>query len=132
MEDITTTHLEAAIIDQKAAGAFAGKRYAFCSVVGEDGWQLGIAVANEDGYTPVLGKTFPWDQEDECRRWALSLNRHIGLSLSAEAAIIASTMGGRRVPEGMPWCERCECWHMDGARHIHEPVADWAKRTGRA
>lgn len=92
-DDITTTHLEAALIDQKVAGAFQGKAYAFIAVYYDSGWKLGIAVANERGYNIVNGKRFA--TEAEAREWARSLNRHICLSPDQEAAIVVSTMGGR-------------------------------------
>jgi hypothetical protein len=91
---ITNTHLEAAIIDQKVAGEFAGKRYAFTAVI-EDGYMLGVAVANEPGYNPINGKTF--DTYDEAKVWANGLNQHIGLKYSEAMDIIISTMRGSRV-----------------------------------
>lgn len=91
--DITNTNLEAAIIDQKVAGAFPGKTYAYTAVIDSKGWALGVAVANEQGYTPVIGKTF--DKEREAREWADSLNEHIGLSRFRVMDIVVSTMGGR-------------------------------------
>jgi hypothetical protein len=95
MTDITTTHLEAAIIDQKVAGEFAGKSYAFVSVAFKRGWQLGVAVANESGYHPIEGKTFK--RHAEAREWAEGLNRHIGLKQDDWLAIISSTMRGQRI-----------------------------------
>lgn len=92
--DITTSHLEAAIIDQKVAGVFAGTTYAFVAVLGNGGWQLGVAVANEQGYSPIEGKTF--QQRAEAKQWADSLNAHIGRSTDTVIDIICSTMGGRR------------------------------------
>ena len=92
--DITNTHLEAAIIDQKVAGEFAGKVYAFVAVTCKDGYQLGVAVANEAGYNPIQGKTF--DRYEEAKRWASELNKHIGLGEEA-FDIIGSTMRGPRV-----------------------------------
>jgi hypothetical protein len=97
MSDITSTHLEAAIIDQTVAGEFAGKTYAFVAVaLGRKGggYQLGVAVANEAGFNPINGKTF--DRYDEAKRWASELNKHIGLSEDAGLDIISSTMGGGR------------------------------------
>lgn len=95
MSDITTTHLEAAIIDQQVAGAFRDSTYAFVAVYGEDGWQLGVAVANESGYSPIVGKTF--SDQGEAKRWADGLNAHIGLTDLSAAQIVASTMGGAPV-----------------------------------
>lgn len=95
MADITSTHLEAALIDQSAAGAFPGKLYAFTAVIGGGGWQLGVAVANENGYNPIPGKTFK--NQAEAKQWADGLNKHIGRDEDSVLAIICSTMGGRRV-----------------------------------
>jgi hypothetical protein len=94
MTDITNSHLEAAIIDQKVAGAFAGKRYAFAAVIQKDGWQLGVAVENEPGYSPVDGKTFTL--QAEAKQWAEGLNKHIGLSDEDALSIIITTMRGPR------------------------------------
>jgi hypothetical protein len=94
MTDITSTHLEAAIIDQNVAGAFYDKRYAFVAVYNE-GWQLGVAIANESGYNPIGGKTFK--DRAEANEWADGLNAHIGLTDLAALHIIGSTMGGNRV-----------------------------------
>ena len=94
MTDITNTHLEAAIIDQKVAGEFAGKVYAFVGVI-NDGYQLGVAVANEQGYSPISGKTF--ERYEEAKQWADGLNEHIGLSKEKALDIIGSTMRGPRV-----------------------------------
>jgi hypothetical protein len=94
LTDITNTHLEAAIIDQKVAGEFAGKSYAFVAVVNK-GYQLGVAVANEAGYNPITGKTF--NSYGEAKQWADGLNKHIGLSQDEALDIIGSTMRGPRV-----------------------------------
>jgi len=95
MTDITNTHLEAAFIDQSAAGAFPGKLYAFTAVVAKGGWQLGVAVANEPGYNPIPGKTFK--DQAEAKHWAEGLNKHIGRDPDTVMAIVCSSMGGRRV-----------------------------------
>jgi hypothetical protein len=95
MSDLTQTHLEAAIIDQSAAGAFPGKLYAFVAVIGGGGWQLGVAVANEPGYNPIPGKTFK--TQAEAKEWADGLNKHIGRDADTVMAIVCSSMGGRRV-----------------------------------
>jgi hypothetical protein len=95
MQNITSTHLEAALIDQHVAGHFHGKSYAF-SAVYNDGPALGVAVANESGYHP-LGKQF--DSMDEAQRWADGLNAHIGIDERRAAEIIISTMRGLRVPD---------------------------------
>jgi hypothetical protein len=89
MTDITNTHLEAAIIDQKVAGEFAGKVYAFVGVI-NDGYQIGVAVTNEQGYSPISGKTF--ERYEEAKQWADSLNEHIGLSKEEVLDIVTTTM----------------------------------------
>jgi hypothetical protein len=91
---ITTRYLDAAIIDQKVAGEFHGKVYAFAPVI-ENGYRLGVAVANESGYSPIAGKTF--ERYDEACQWANELNEHIGLSKDEALDIVGSTMGGSRV-----------------------------------
>jgi hypothetical protein len=93
MPDITSTHLEAAIIDQMVAGQFSGTAYVFVPVCAEGDWQLGVAVANESGYSPVWGKTF--DTQAEAKQWAEGLNAHIGRSPDIVSAIVISTMGGQ-------------------------------------
>ena len=98
MPDFTSLNLEAAFIDQKVAGAFPRKLYAFVAVIASDPdaeYALGVAVANEPGFNPIQGKTFKtWD---EAKQWAEGLNAHIGLTHDEAFAIIASTMGGRPV-----------------------------------
>ncbi|HVG51620.1 MAG TPA: hypothetical protein VM867_08310 [Xanthobacteraceae bacterium] len=92
MTDITNTNLEAALLDQKVAGAFE-MPYAFVAVINKDGWQLGVAVANECGYHPIDGKTFA--DELAAREWADGLNRHIGLTADDAMCVVISTMCGR-------------------------------------
>ena len=97
MTDITSTHLDAALIDQIVAGAFPDKPYAFVAVVIKtDEWQLGVAVANESGYNPIAKTFATWT---EAKKWADALNAHIGRDEDSVLAIIASTMGGRSVIE---------------------------------
>jgi hypothetical protein len=90
MADITNTHLEAAILDQKVAGAFHGKTYAFVAVINTSRYMLGVAVKDEAGYSPIDGKTFP--TYDEAKQWADGLNEHIGLSKDEMLDIVSSTM----------------------------------------
>jgi hypothetical protein len=89
--DFTSVNLEAALLDQIVAGRFT-KPYCFVAVVADPGWRLGVAVANERGYTPTA-KTF--DNELEAREWAQGLNEHIGLSDDQAIRIVVSTMGGQ-------------------------------------
>lgn len=87
---ITSKYLEAAIIDQVAAGAFPGKAYAF-TAVHENGWKLGVAVANEQGYHPFK---HPFKSQEEAQEWAKGLNEHIGLDERRATRIVCSTMFG--------------------------------------
>jgi len=91
-QDITSRNLEAAILDQKVAGTFRDKRYAFVTVLADDGWQLGVAVEDEPGYSPITGKTF--QDRAAAREWADGLNQHIGLTTHAAQNIVISTMRG--------------------------------------
>lgn len=93
MTDITSTHLEAALIDQSVAGAFPDTAYAFTAVIEGGAWCLGVAVANEQGYNPIPGKKF--ETQGEAKQWADGLNKHIGRDAHSVMAIICSTMGGR-------------------------------------
>jgi hypothetical protein len=90
MQDVTNTHLEAALIDQKVAGALRGHAYAFVAVVADGGWQLGVAVQDEPGYIAVKGKSFV--DHDEAKQWADSLNKHVGLTADAAIEIVCSSM----------------------------------------
>jgi hypothetical protein len=92
MTDITNTHLEAAILDQKVAGEFHGKVYAFVATVSKAGYCLGVAVKDEQGYNPIEGKVFT--TYGEAHRWAYELNGHIGLSPREALDIIITTMRG--------------------------------------
>lgn len=104
--DITSTHLEAAILDQKVAGVFRGKRYAF-AVVTTDGkedtgmWALGVAVQGEQGYNPIEGKTF--DVHGDAQQWADGLNKHIGHTPRDVIEIITTTMQGTPRPGLDTW-----------------------------
>jgi hypothetical protein len=95
MSDITNRNFEAAIIDQHVAGAFAGQRYAFTPVLDRLGfWALGVAVQDESGYSPIVGKTF--GSHPEAKAWADGLNEHIGLSQDEAIEIVCSSMRGKR------------------------------------
>lgn len=91
--DITNERLEYAILDQKVAGTFGNRRYAYIAVIGEDGWALGIAVANERGYNPIDGISFT--TEDKAKEIARRMNDHIQLSPDTVTSIVISSMGGR-------------------------------------
>jgi len=93
LPDPTHNNLDAALLDQKVAGVFQGKDYAYVPVVTERGWEAGIAVANEDGYNPIDGfRSFP--DQDTARAFCNGMNKHIGLPMDHATGIIVSTMGG--------------------------------------
>jgi hypothetical protein len=89
---ITSNNLEAALMDQIAAGAFHGKDYAFVKVYHDDSWKLGVAVKNEQGYHP-FNRLF--EKEVEAKEWADGLNKHIGLSERRATEIVCSTLFDR-------------------------------------
>lgn len=95
MTDITSRYLEAALIDQMVAGQFVDTTYAFVATVDDKGYGLGVAVANEQGFSPIVGKDF--DSYDEAKRWASGLNAHIGRTPDDVLAIVGSSMFGARV-----------------------------------
>jgi hypothetical protein len=95
MPDITSRNLEAALINQKAAGFFRGKAYVFVATFHEGECILGVAVANEQGFHPIVGKVF--ESYDTAKQWAHELNEHIGRSNDEVLDIVTSTMGGARV-----------------------------------
>lgn len=111
MTDITSMNIEAAIIDQKVAGEFRGKRYAFAPVAAKgrkigEFWMLGVAVENEAGYSPIEGRYFA--DREEAREWADGLNRHIGHDIHSAFEIICSSIRQGPVPKPVEfgvWCE---------------------------
>jgi len=90
MTDITATDLSAALLDQKVAGIFHGKSYAYAPVLDEYGWALGVAVEDEQGYHPITGKSFL--TRDAAQSYADGLNAHIGLTLARAENIVISSM----------------------------------------
>ena len=90
--DPTNNSLNAALLDQKVAGIFEGQDYAYVPVVNDNGYGIGIAVANEDGYNPVGGMSF--NSYAEARLFADGMNKHIGLPMDHVTGIVCSTMGG--------------------------------------
>ena len=59
-------------------------------------FSIGIAVANERGYTPVPIGWARFQRLDIAQSNADVLNKHLGLDAKREFEIVASTMGGRR------------------------------------
>jgi hypothetical protein len=97
--DPTNGSLEAALLDQKVAGMYDTKEYAYVAVT-RDGkndkpFGVGIAVLDEPGYTPIDGGLFQFDKYDEASAFAAGMNKHIGLNENAAVRIVASTMMGR-------------------------------------
>ena len=75
-----------------------GKVWAFVAVTGENyGARLGVAFANEPGYTPIPEFWANADRHDEMQAHADELNAAEGLDKLAAAKIICSTMGGQRI-----------------------------------
>jgi hypothetical protein len=74
--------------------AFKGKLFAFVAVVTKFGIGLGVAVANEKGYSPV---PFTWahsDTYEEMAKHAEDLNKRLGLDIRTETKIVCSSMRG--------------------------------------
>lgn len=77
--------------------AFLGKIWAFVPVVGENfGARLGVAVANENGYSPVPEHWCNADTWQEMSDHADELNAAMGLDPMTAVNIVASTMTGPR------------------------------------
>jgi hypothetical protein len=76
---------------------FAARQWAFTPVMGDYGWQLGIAEANVAGYSPVPGFFCHADSYDEMADHADELNRERGLTDDEAARIIASSMARGKV-----------------------------------
>jgi len=94
MTDPTNRSLEAALLDQKVAGMFHGKQFAYVPIHRDEGkaWGIGIAVANERGYHAVDGGLFQYESRVEADVFCDGMNRHIGLSQQQALMIIASSM----------------------------------------
>lgn len=75
--------------------AFAGKLFAFTAVVGRSGCCLGVAVANESGYSPVPEMRFSTPRYDDAATEAERLNKEMGLSDTTSMKIVMSTMRGK-------------------------------------
>jgi hypothetical protein len=94
--DPTNNSLEAALLDQKVAGTYDTKEYAYVAVT-RDGakgkpFGIGIAVLDEQGYTPIEGGLFEFDSYDSASAFANGMNKHIGLNEHAAVRIVVSTM----------------------------------------
>lgn len=98
MQDITSTNLDLAIMDQVHAGHYGRRPYAYTVGIHGDQYILGIAVANERGYHPV--RTTGYITRKKAQAVADGMNAHLGLSNDEATAIIVSTMGGRPYRKG--------------------------------
>lgn len=94
MSDPTHSNLSLALLDQMVAGQMRDKTYAYVATLEKDKWGLGIAVANEPGYSLIKG-VVSYADHAKAHEIASGMNEHIGLSADAVCEIIASTMGGR-------------------------------------
>jgi hypothetical protein len=94
MNDPTHFCLEYALLDQKVAGIFGSKPYAYTPVLHEmrGKWGVGIAVEDEAGYRPVDGPGIEWDEWVEAEEFCKGMNAHIGLSEPRATDIIGSSM----------------------------------------
>ena len=71
--------------------AFEGKLYAFIPVI-KDGYGLGVAVANEYGYTPVAKFFYTAESMKQAQKDAMALNEAIGRSKESAFDIMFSSM----------------------------------------
>jgi hypothetical protein len=75
---------------------FADKPWAYAAVTGRVyDWRLGIAAANEQGYSPVPEHWCNAAGYDLLHDYVDELNRGRGLDVDEATRIVASTMGGR-------------------------------------
>jgi hypothetical protein len=100
-KDPTHGSLAAALLDQKVAGLFHDKQYAYVPVIGGKGsgkaWGVGIAVEGEHGYCPIEDKTdadqlFAFASREEANDFCNGMNEHIGLSRIRAIEITVSSM----------------------------------------
>jgi hypothetical protein len=92
LADPTVSNLKAALLDQKIAGAFQDVQYAYVPCTLADGFGVGIAVANENGYSPVTG--FWFSSYNTAATFCDGMNKHIGLPMDHANSIVCSSMGG--------------------------------------
>lgn len=76
---------------------FAGRQWAFTPVMGDYGWQLGIAEANVAGYSPVPGFFCNADSYDEMADHADELNAERGIDPREAGSIVGSSMAQGKV-----------------------------------
>lgn len=76
---------------------FAGRQWAYTPVMGDYGWQLGIAEANIAGYSPVPGFFCHADTYDEMAAHADALNAERGVGVEEAMRTVASSMAQGKV-----------------------------------
>lgn len=72
--------------------AFKNKTWSYVPIVTKHGCALGVAVANEKGYSPISLSHYTADTWEEARRQADALNLERGQSKNEAMAIICSTL----------------------------------------
>ena len=86
-----------AIAELEIEQKFGGKHWAYVPVTGDYGFQLGIAVSNEAGYSPVPGFWSHADTYDEMADHADDLNRARGMEPDEAMRIQCSSMAAGKV-----------------------------------
>lgn len=72
--------------------AFAGKLFAYVAVDKPEGFGLGVAVANERGYSPINMFHYQANTCEEAEAEALRLNEARGITEDAALDIVLSSM----------------------------------------
>jgi len=80
--------------------AFSGKLWAYVPVTTEHGCALGVAVANERGYSPISAFYFHVKTYTEAEAEADRLNTRRKMSEDAAWQVIASTMAAQNAATG--------------------------------
>ena len=86
-----------AITKIDVADAFRGKLWAYTAIVDKDGYGLGIAVANEAGYSPVPKFFTQLKSYKDAVAMADSLNTERGLDKRTSIEITCSSMAAGKV-----------------------------------
>lgn len=95
--DPTKENLGYALLEQKVAVAFRGRRYAYIVVSGRTAgrpWTVGIAVDGERGFNSLSGPGLDFAHRSEADTFAAGMNKHIGLSAREASDILISSMRG--------------------------------------
>lgn len=86
-----------AILKQDIEESFRGKLWTYTPAIHQNGIGLGVAVANEPGYTPVPLSKYSADRWDDAQKKADELNAERGQDRGAITNIIASSMAQGKV-----------------------------------